>query len=205
MLAQAVKPFIDTENHKEDFIEGSPILGIVDMLRKKKIHLCRKEGSKEMLKLLSEIAFVQMVSREKWKLNYTSVPISALLTVADEAFALLTMENNVNEWMMILKHGKDAETKGQHTIYTSKGENKDGTKKGWSLDGKMRFNDIYDSVVLDRNTRRSKDLEKSVQEKWKEEATAQSQRRKERNGDDEEDDVKRAEEEAFVPRNGFLN
>ena len=175
------------------------------MLRQKKIHLFRKEGSKEILKLLSEIAFVPMVSREKWKLNYTTVLLSSILTVADETFALLTMENNVNEWMMILKHGKDAETKGQHTIYTSKGENKDGTKKGWSLDGKKRFNDIYDSVVLERNTRHSKDLEKSVLEKWKEELSAQSQRRRERNGDHDEDDERRVAEIAFVPRNGFLN
>ena len=66
----------------------------------------------------------------------------------------------------------------------------------------MRFNSIYDSVVLERNTRHSKELEKSVQEKWKGE-TGQSQRRKERSGD--EDDGKRSEEEAFVPRYGFLN
>jgi len=172
------------------------------MLRDKKIHECRKQESKEVFKLLSEIALAPMVSREMWKLNNTSVPISALLTVSDEAFALLTMENNVNEWIMLLKHGKDLVNKGLHTIYTRKGENKDGTKKGWTLDGKMRFNGLYDSIVLERNSSRSKELEKGVQEKWKAEA-GQSKRRKERSGDEE--DGKRAEEEAFVPRNGFLN
>ena len=75
-----------------------------------------------MFKLLSEVAFAPMISREKWKLNHTSVPISALLTVADEAFAMLTMENNVNEWIMQLKHGKDSVTKGKHTIYTVQDE-----------------------------------------------------------------------------------
>jgi len=176
----------------------------MDALRKKKIHLCRKEGSKEMFKLLSEVTFAPMISREMWKLNYTSVPISALLTVADEAFALLTMENNVDEWMMLLKHGKDSETKGKHTIYTSQGENKDGTKKGWTLDGKVRFNSIYDSVVLERNTNHTKELEKELQERWRAEGR-ESKKRKENGTGDEEVDVRRIEEEDFVPRNGFLN
>ena len=198
----AAEPFIDRDQHTETFIDGSPIHRIVYTLRNKKNHPVRKEESKEVFKLISEIAFAQMVSREMWKLNYATVPISALLTVSDEAFALLTMENNVNEWMMILKHGKDSVTKGKDTIYRGQGENKDGTKKGSTLDGKIRFNSIYDSVVLERNTRHSKELEKSVQEKWKGEA-GQSQRRKERSGD--EDDGKRSEEEAFVPRYGFLN
>ena len=101
-MTAAVKPFIDKDQHTETFIDGSPIHRIVNMLRNKKIHLARKEESKEVFKLISEIAFAPMVSRDLWKLNYATVPISALLTVSDEAFALLTMENNVNEWMMIL-------------------------------------------------------------------------------------------------------
>ena len=95
-------------------------------------------------------------------------------------------------------------TKGKHTIYTSQGENKDGTKKGWTLDGKIRFNSIYDSIVLERNTNRSKELEKGLQEMWRAEA-GQSKKGKEKSAGDEEEDVRRAEEEAFVPRNGFLN
>ena len=98
----AAEPFIDRDQHTETFIDGSLIHRIVYTLRNKKNHPVRKEESKEVFKLISEIAFAQMVLREMWKLNYATVPISALLTVSDEAFALLTMENNVNEWMMIL-------------------------------------------------------------------------------------------------------
>ena len=184
-------------------MENSPIEVIVTKLRAKTIDTVRTVGNAQEFKLLCEIAFAPMISRERWKLNHTDVDISTLLTVADEAFALLTMENNIQEWLMLLKYGKGAVKKGEHTRYTSQGENKDGTKKGWTLEGKKRFNYLYDSVTLECGRIISKELEETVRDEWKKEGGKLHRKGGVTETGDEE--VRRKEEAEFVPRNGFLN
>ena len=147
-----------------------------------------------------------MISRETWKMNRGEVNVGNLLTVADETFALLTMENNINEWMHIEVHGKDSITRGELTRYISQGSNNDGTKKGWTLEGKKRFNELYDAVVLKRGTRVSEMKEVWAKNEWKKEMS--NKRRRQTIGENEgDDDVAQAqiEEEAFVPKNGFTD
>jgi hypothetical protein len=144
-----------------------------------------------------------MISRETWKLNHTEVNISSLLTVADEAFALLTMENNVCEWINLVKYGKERTTRGELTRFTSQGKNSDGTKKGWTLEGKKRFNELFDAVILTRAAPRSKELEEGVRDLWKK--NEGSSGKKGNRTESEAEEALRKEEETFVPRNGFLN
>ena len=168
----------------------------------------RAEGTCSDFKILCELAFEPMVSREKWKLNHIDVNVSALLTVSDEAFALLTFENNIDEWLMGLKYTKEEfDSKGQHTKYTSLGSNKDGTKKGWTLEGKMRFNEIYDAVVLQRRGARAKEMETKVREEWRKYRNETDDRRRSVTsaGDQDTEESRNKGEEEFVPRNGFEN
>ena len=147
-----------------------------------------------------------MISRETWKMNRGEVNVGNLLTVADETFALLTMENNINEWMHIEVHGKDSITRGELTRYISQGSNSDGTKKGWTLEGKKRFNELYDDVVLKRGTRVSDMKEVWAKNEWKKEMS--NKRRRQTIGENEgDDDAAQAqiEEETFVPKNGFTD
>ena len=204
----AAKEFIKQETHEETFMEGSPIDVLVKKLRDEDVEDIRAAGTSSEFKLLCEVALEPMISREKWKMNHLDVNISALLTVSDEAFALLTIENNIDEWLMGLKYSKEEfNSKGQHTKYTGLGTNKDGTKKGWTLEGKMRFNDIYDAVVLQRSSARSKEMEAKVREEWKEQRDENDGKRRNKNrGEDEDGEESRNKgEEAFVPRNGFAN
>ena len=127
----AAKEYVNMETNQECFIEGTAIDYIVKKIRERKVEEIRREGNVLSFKLLCEVAFAPMVSREKWKLNHMDIDIMTLLTVADKAFALLIMENNVNEWIMGLCYSKEEfHTKGQHTRYTNLGTNTDGTKKG---------------------------------------------------------------------------
>ena len=202
----AVKEYVNKETNEESFIEETAIGYIVKKLRENKAEEIRREGDAPTFKLLCEVAFAPMVSSEKWKMNHMDIDIRTLLTVADEAFALLTMENNVNEWIMGLRYSKEEfHTKGQHTRYTSLGTNTDGTKKGWKLEGKMRFNELYDAVVLERNTGRAKHMEAKVRDEWKLEGTNRNRRRRVSEEEQDEEEERRKGEEAFVPRNGFMN
>lgn len=207
LILIAAREYVNRETNQERFIENTAIGYLVKKLRETKIEEIRKEGDVSSFKLLCEVAFAPMVSREKWKMNHMDIGIRALLTVADEAFALLTMENNVEEWIMGLKYSKEdfKSRKGKHTKYTSLGTNTNGTKKGWKIEGKMRFNDLYDAVVLERNRARAKEIEEKVKEEWKLESTGNNRRRmaSERERGEDEEDERRRGEEAFVPRNGF--
>lgn len=200
----AIQSSIDVENKKENFDEQSPIANIVTRLRSRTIEKLRREGNNEDFKVLCEIGFAPMVSKDTWKLNCMEVKVSTLLTVADEAFALVTMENNIEEWMQLEVHGKELVQKGALTRYTSQGTNKDGTKKGWTLEGKKRFNELYDAVILERRTKRSDSKETYVMAEWKKEGGNRRKRLGDGN-DDESTTQEEREEEEFVPRNGFNN
>ena len=206
----AIQGSIDKANKKENFDEHSPIANIVKRLRSKSIEKLRREGRNEDFKILCEIGFAPMVSKDTWKLNHKEVKISTLFTVADEAFALLTMENNIEEWMKLEVHGKESVEgeesvqKGALTRYTSQGTNKDGTKKGWTLEGKRRFNKLYDAVILERRTKVSETKEIWTMAEWKKEGG--NKKKKSGDGKDDESTIQEErEEEEFVPRNGFNN
>lgn len=205
-LQTALEGSIDVENKKENFDKESSICEIVKKLRSKQIENIRRDGRNQDFKLLCEIGFEPMVSRETWKMNRGEVNVGNLLTVADETFALLTMENNINEWMNIEVHGKGSIKRGELTRYVSQGSNNDGTKKGWTLEGKKRFNELYDAVVLKRGTRVSEMKEVWAKNEWKKEMS--NKRRRQTIGENEgDDDAAQAqiEEETFVPKNGFTD
>ena len=198
---------MDSTNKKENFEKDTPISNIVSDLRSKKIERMRRYGSNDDLKLLADIALVPMISKETWKHNGRSVELSTLTTVADEAFALLTMENNVDEWIKLKVNGKDSAVKGENTKYTSPGKNKrDGTKKGWTLEGKERYNDIYDAIALERRTQRSKDKEVWMMREWAKEGSVKRKRIVAVNSEEVMRELERERKESeFVPRNGFLD
>ncbi len=89
-----------------------------------------------------------------------------LCTVSDEAFALLLLENSYDRWCDLYfnnkgallqrrgKKGRDVEsdvapkyTRGGIKYSTNDAT---GMEKGWSQEGKRRFNELYDSVKQDR-------------------------------------------------------
>ena len=108
--------------------------------------------------------------------------------------------------MNIEVHGKDSITRGELTRYISQGSNNDGTKKGWTLEGKKRFNELYDAVVLKRGTHVSEMKEVWAKNEWKKEMS--NKRRRQTIGENEgDDDAAQAqiEEETFVPKNGFTD
>ena len=176
-------------------------------VRDGKVETIRAEGTDEEFQLLCEICFEPMMSREQWKLNHSKIAMSTLLTVSNESFSLLTLENNIEEWMESAVKGQDAVKRGEKTKYTSVGMNKDGTKKSWSLEGKKRFNEIYDAVVRERASQRSKTREKWLIGEWSK--TCKDAGRRNKAGNTEEDNAAELErireEESFVPRNGFIN
>lgn len=156
---------------------------------------------------MAEMCLAVMTGREEWKLNHRKIHLSNFITIADEALALVVLENNLAEWTAQITNNETSPPKKRRkTKYTGNGVREDGTKKGWSLEGKRRFNDIYDNVEKARAMAMSKDMEEKLMKEWDDEWKKSDKKEKERSNSNEElNEQRMREEEEFVPRNGFDN
>lgn len=144
-----------------------------------------------------------MVNKQSWKNNHQHVNISSIITIADETLALLVLENNFLEWMELAK-GKEIDKKSRMTKYTHGGNNKDGTKKGWTLEGKLRFNEIFDQTQLEREKRESKQMEARIKTMWyNENPTNQRNNNITNNETSTEQQELELREQQYVPRTDF--
>ena len=150
------------------------------------------------------MCFPWMTSKHKWKNNHQYIELSKLITIADEALALVILENNYLEWIEIGK-GHEIEKHRRLTKYTHSRSNSDGTKKGWSLEGRLRFNEIFDETKLEREKNSSKQMEANLITIWHDRNPANARNRNR----DYTEDERRKQEEAedleakYVPRTDF--
>ena len=156
-----------------------------------------------------------MVDRSKWRPNYKKKKFSEIITVSDEAFAILVMENNMSDWIEEARpRPKDAEPfkKGSLCRYTkpakkSKRKGRGGKlsniNRGWSIEGRERYNKIYDFVKAQRESPQVAKKEKKMMEDWQENDDEDDEEGSERMTEEE---IKLKErEEAYVPRIGFYD
>ena len=198
--------------YNQDLSEKDKAIGKV--LRRaidKKVEFFRTDSATyEEFKVLAELCLSSVISSASWKANFSRVKLSNLLTVADEALALIVLENNVEEWIAQVE-GKEQEKpskKRKLTRYTGKGRKIDGTKKGWSMEGKRRYNLIFDEVVKNRNGEFSKSRETDLLKDWGNNAAEMDLRLRAVAVNNKEEEIKREmerirEEENFVPRTSF--
>ncbi len=60
-----------------------------------KLETIRMEGTYPELKLCADLCLSTMVEKNSWKMNCGKIHLSSLMTVSDEAFALVVLENNI--------------------------------------------------------------------------------------------------------------
>ena len=108
-----------------------------------------------------------VAGRRGWKKARTTQLVSQYCTVSDEAFALLTLENNWEKWEKRQKRGP-----GKYTSSTQ------GNKmfEGWSEEGLKRYNQIYQVVKQDRNKKEAKAFEMRFRDLKQEEDKAHKKR-----------------------------
>ncbi len=93
------------------------------------------------------------------------VGIKDLLTLSDESLALIILENNYEEWIDKAK-GKAIDKANRKTKYTHGGQRNNGTRKGWSLEGRKRFNMIFKQVKVERERVESRQREDRLMKEW---------------------------------------
>ena len=125
-------------------------------------------------KCFVEYCLVHTKQKKEWKIRRSNEKVSDIFTCADEAFAFLTLENNCNDWLMIVDSkvpggGQGANKvarKYSKSVYTTWGATKkDGvTNKHlqWTMKGIQRYNELYRMVKKEREMAESRELEEEL-------------------------------------------
>ena len=154
-------------NLVENFEENHPFAKLIQILRKREgdmaIEHVRIQATNDVWKVLVDICLQASVNSNVWKKNYKGNELSSFVTPYDETFALLALENNYEDWIyLVLNDGKREKGKDL-TLYNIRGKSKpDRNRKGYSLQGKKRFNAILKVVVEQRKDQESKKKEESL-------------------------------------------
>jgi hypothetical protein len=99
---------------------------------------------------LMDLLIQGVVSAKVFKDNRETTPMREWVTVSDEAFLLLCVENYATVWENEVRVGADEEIpEGPIPMARYTGKNK-GTKKSWSKDGMKLFNHFMERVFLSR-------------------------------------------------------
>ena len=120
----------------------------------------------EILKLYYELCLPSIVGKQKWRMNHAHIGIRTLTTVADEALVALIIENNIEEWIVLSKGGT-IEAKNRLTLYTHGGHDARGTRKGWSLEGRKRYNYLHNEIKKLRKMDAASNIDNKLKELWK--------------------------------------
>ena len=190
--------YIDQE--EDDHDEDCPIKEICDLVENDNIHLIREKGSISANVLYCEMCYPVMVGKQKWKVRHADCLLRSLVTEADEALAAVILENNFEEWKL-LSRGFEIDKDARKTKYTHGGkDNSEGTRKGWSLEGKQRYNHMFDAISrLRQDQNHGEKLESDMNKIWKNTSRANKRKRT----DDinaEEEERRKEKEENFKPR-----
>ena len=173
---------------------------IVERIRGQTIHKLRLDGTLEVYKLYCELLYPVIVGKQKWKMNHCHIGIKTLTTVADEALVALLLENNIEEWVDLAKGGT-INAMERKTKYTHGGPGKNGTKKGWSLEGRQRYNTLHGEVKSIRNDRNVNITDESLKRLWSTVNIPRSLRRAAQ--DDESTQATETMEQEFEPAFDF--
>ncbi len=149
--------------------------------------LVKNEEDRDMYYMFIDTCVVNMISKATWKSYHNCTNLSKYITVSDEAFAMLILENiaatlmeseGVNSGEGVI--GIPAVMKGRKrtTRYTKGGRNEEGQMRGWRNTGVKRFNELCENVIVRRGIKPvteqlELDLKKRYQRKKREEEEAE--------------------------------
>ena len=124
-----------------------------------------------------------VIGRMDYRKKSCSMLLSNYATVSDEAFALLSLENNFETWMD-MGHTGNTKNSTVPCKYTNGGKSecknaRSQHNKGWSDEGLCRFNDLFDLVEKNREAPHAKQFEEDFR-KWCEAKASGKQKKMEK-------------------------
>ena len=156
----------------------------------------------EVFEKLAKVCFENVLPRKVWLSNFDKKPLSDYMTVADEALAYLVLENNFEDWMMIVKKEvtdtKKRKRLTKFTLVNGYGGSKVGHRKGWSVEGKKQYNKYFDMITVARKRPAVQKMERELMNRWK---LDEEDMRGSRDLPEDAEPVEKGP--VFTPRSGF--
>lgn len=140
----------------------------------------------------------RIVGENIWSHNSYRALLSTYCTVSDEAFGLLTIENNYDRWTNMQESGdmKDVAGNAPPPKYTNPGKGKNvkaGARRfqGWSIEGYKRFDELHKAVKASRQDELRVLFEEGLKDYFAEELAKKVAKRKRatKHGEEEEEEV----------------
>lgn len=169
-------------------------------MKNKRVHKLRSAATIDQYKMYCELCYPSVVGKHRWKINHSRIGIKTLTSVADEAIVALVLENNILEWLH-LAEGHEIDTKNRLTLYTHGGRSGSGTRKGWSLEGRMRYNVIHNELKQTRHCTGSTRIDEQLKQLWMDELNCQNNDRDDNSGNEGNDED--MDEQSFEPAFDF--
>lgn len=106
-----------------------------------------RDGNNKAYQLFYDMVLSLVVGKYDWKKKCNTIKIQDFVTVSDEAFGLLLLENSWSMWKAAAANGENNNKENNHctSLYTVNGA---GTKKnhGWKIEGLKRFVELVQAV-----------------------------------------------------------
>ena len=167
-----------------------------------KVGSFRKDLTKNTWALCVELFIRHAVSKSTFNEMKGQYALPDFITEYDEAFALLSAESNMRVWIHEAEM-KPRKEKDALRLYVKSGKQAKGvfTHMGWSLKGRIRYNDICKEVKKLRGRKESKEKDSWVLNSYSEDDGVR--RRKRKSAEMEQWEKEKKEIAAFEPASGF--
>jgi hypothetical protein len=168
---------------------------MVNRVRGQRIDMIYKEP--DLFVLFMNLVVKHVVFKRIWNVNSMTKKYYRFVTVSDEAFAFLVLENNAARYLDMADERvekidyacpkyTDAVLKGE-TRRTSSRSNTNIPSRGWTDEGKLRFMNLFEEVEKFRETEEEK-VESLATYLFEKERTATKKRSRKKRGAHESDD-----------------
>jgi GH18 family chitinase len=110
-------------------------------------------SNQELYSIFMDLFVACMVGKDVYRRASTKQPLNNIVTVSDEAMAMLVLKNNYALWMemsekmeMGVKKVKLEDCRSKQLYF----DERKGRGRSWSDEGKIYFNETYKAIVSDR-------------------------------------------------------
>jgi hypothetical protein len=108
-----------------------------------------------------------VIGKREWDMMKCFHLVSDRVSVSDEAYTLLLLENVYEEWLKLKPNQpgeKQTIVKGKYTDPEKGASNE--KYKGWTVDGIKRYNELHNSVERNRKQKWSREVEMKAKEEF---------------------------------------
>lgn len=162
------------------------ISAVINIASERNMEDLREKIDGDGLQFFAEVCLKNVVKKRDWRLKHRKEIFRKFVTNADEALAMLVLENNVEIWFDLANRdsldvkgdGRDNNVKDDNnsksteetrsiTAYMTGGAKSDGTKRGWSKDGIKRYNELYRKVKSIHEKGEYEKMEEELRVRWR--------------------------------------